>query len=548
MTLPNPAVGGDKDAWGTKLNAKLTDHETRLGEVETLDPGSALDVAVAAKIPSFVVNRSFGDNSTDATAHIQSIIDLATALGGKITLPEGVFQVGALTVPHDGTYIEGAGAGYLLGSDSGATILRAKPGFTGDILTFTGSYCGLRGVTIDGNNTAANGLHLYGNARSYYSDLYIRDCAKGIMVEQNASAVTAHANKYSNISILGCSAYGAHFSTGSFDSEINNLWIGSCAVGMRVESGENSFVTLHVWGSTANGVEIRGSNNRITNAYIESNGANGLDILNSSDNAIVGCELYANITDGAQINGTSVRNRFIGTVGRANGQSGFRLVAGDYNIFNGCTAVGNASNNQLYGIRLLSGTKNIVSGCVARTATHTTAGFVNTATGTIVIGSVLNAGDTVERFLWDASKLRNRSGSAAVTFVGSGDNGRAEVWAMDSAVSEAIGASEIVPTSWSKIRVVAYWTNAGAGTGDVRWQIVTTRAAVGADITANSINGAATTATAGVTGIVISTDLGTIDVAPGELLKVHLRRLGADAADTLGNDAGVLMLALERVA
>lgn len=40
MVLPNPAVGGDKDAWGTKLNAKLDDHETRIGVAQRVNPGN----------------------------------------------------------------------------------------------------------------------------------------------------------------------------------------------------------------------------------------------------------------------------------------------------------------------------------------------------------------------------------------------------------------------------------------------------------------------------------------------------------------------------
>ncbi len=136
--------------------------------------------------------------------------------------------------------------------------------------------------------------------------------------------------------------------------------------------------------------------------------------------------------------------------------------------------------------------------------------------------------------------------AASATYGLLGSNTRYAGWSFDQTTTEAITLPAfVVPQDYvSGALFVLGWVNAGAGTGDVRWQML-----VSGYVAANDLNGAVEanttmTATAGAQNLL---SLTTHTVAPttaaGEVMLIQVVRVGADGLDTLTNDAGLVSLA-----
>ena len=119
-------------------------------------------------------------------------------------------------------------------------------------------------------------------------------------------------------------------------------------------------------------------------------------------------------------------------------------------------------------------------------------------------------------------------------------------WALDSASNEGVGFNFVPPPHWATYDIIAWWTNDGAGSGDVRWSIALGSYA-DAENTAAGASQFSVTATAGLDNVTVKTTLttGFTDVA-GEIVIANIYRLGANAADTLGNDCALLGIELVR--
>ena len=98
------------------------------------------------------------------------------------------------------------------------------------------------------------------------------------------------------------------------------------------------------------------------------------------------------------------------------------------------------------------------------------------------------------------------------------------------------------------MHVDMYWTNAGAGSGDVVWSGLRQERADGEDLTAGDITMFAnTTVTAPAQNVLKVTRIGTsITLTASDFHGFYVTRLGANAADTLGNDCTFLGLLLTR--
>lgn len=118
---------------------------------------------------------------------------------------------------------------------------------------------------------------------------------------------------------------------------------------------------------------------------------------------------------------------------------------------------------------------------------------------------------------------------------------RGNCWAMDSASTEEIAATVPAPLRARSVSAELVYTNLGAGSGNVRWDLTLSCIAVGGN------------------GAVASSQENFVDTAPAQnytkalqfygsnriqtdvdMISIRVRRMGADAADTLANDAGVL--------
>ncbi|WP_416954507.1 hypothetical protein ACNKF0_19685 [Nocardioides sp. T5] len=117
---------------------------------------------------------------------------------------------------------------------------------------------------------------------------------------------------------------------------------------------------------------------------------------------------------------------------------------------------------------------------------------------------------------------------------------------LDSAASEIVAATIELPRSWNNYAIDAVWTNVGAWAGNVVLRCDNATRGTGETI-ATPGSAVPVTAAAGAAGVIMTTTL--IASAPnttGELLVLGVVRAGADAADTLANDIGLLGLRLRR--
>lgn len=151
------------------------------------------------------------------------------------------------------------------------------------------------------------------------------------------------------------------------------------------------------------------------------------------------------------------------------------------------------------------------------------------------------------RFTVAAPNLYPSFGSPSQSLVSS----RWPVWLMDASSVEGVATSLSFPTNWHKANIILWWANAGAGTGDVVWA-----ATYNALPTNSTMDGTGETsagnvaATAGASGIIKKTTLASsVQVSSSDFLW-HLRvnRIANNAADTLGNDAAIVAITIERAA
>lgn len=124
------------------------------------------------------------------------------------------------------------------------------------------------------------------------------------------------------------------------------------------------------------------------------------------------------------------------------------------------------------------------------------------------------------------------------------------VMLFDASASETAVTTLFIPPGCQTVAVDLYWTNAGAGSGDVLWTLQQYRGYTdGASLTTND-GGPATSAltTAPAKDTLKVTTLKT-GVTPGttRLMRLSLNRSGPDASDTLGNDAAAIALVVRRV-
>lgn len=144
-----------------------------------------------------------------------------------------------------------------------------------------------------------------------------------------------------------------------------------------------------------------------------------------------------------------------------------------------------------------------------------------------------------------APDLHTQTGVPSLLMVGGANNGTPG-WLMDAATHEAVAGSMVVPEGWATVNVVLLWANAGGGAGDVVWRSDLLMLTVGSTLNAGGA-GPNVTATAGTQDILMSTTLRSgFAVTAGGIFHVDVMRLGADAADTLANDAGIIGLLIQR--
>lgn len=128
------------------------------------------------------------------------------------------------------------------------------------------------------------------------------------------------------------------------------------------------------------------------------------------------------------------------------------------------------------------------------------------------------------------------------------------VVAFDAATQEGVAFSGIMPPNYAggNLNVKIYWTGQTATTGNTKWGATfEDLAAQDQDADGYATEQTATTAAPGTSGVMAVTTItcaagsaGTDSLAAGDLFRLRLQRIAADAADTMANDAQVQLVAV----
>jgi hypothetical protein len=117
---------------------------------------------------------------------------------------------------------------------------------------------------------------------------------------------------------------------------------------------------------------------------------------------------------------------------------------------------------------------------------------------------------------------------------------------LDASSVEVVAATTLVPPGWATFDLYYWWSNAGAGSGDVRWRIASMSFADAATTESGDIDNSYTVTAPAQYVAKRSTGATGVSVTAGNIRRVTVMRLANDAADTLGNDAGLIGLELVR--
>ena len=152
---------------------------------------------------------------------------------------------------------------------------------------------------------------------------------------------------------------------------------------------------------------------------------------------------------------------------------------------------------------------------------------------------------TSEQFIIGANAFASSAGAPTLSRAGS----RFPAWLLDSASTEQVNCTAFIPAGWRRFQVDMLWSNLGPGSGDVRWSLGYSVRTAGDLLTAGDVFFTTSTDTAPAQDVLAIKTWTSSAVTTGSgVYHFRLSRLGADAADTLGNDATFLGLRLRRAA
>lgn len=116
---------------------------------------------------------------------------------------------------------------------------------------------------------------------------------------------------------------------------------------------------------------------------------------------------------------------------------------------------------------------------------------------------------------------------------------RPSLWKFDSSSSEYIEAAIFIPRPWTSVDVDVYWTNLGAGSGQVEWELNMLGVGDGDDMNTFPTAQATINPTAPAQYVTEVTELAAaVAVTPGDLQYIRFRR-DPSGTDDLANDAGM---------
>jgi hypothetical protein len=188
-------------------------------------------------------------------------------------------------------------------------------------------------------------------------------------------------------------------------------------------------------------------------------------------------------------------------------------------------------------------------------ASGSTVDHVLTATDIREANEFINGGASAayqpladQRIHVPASLMVASFGAPSLVGIGSSGDKAAVAWLLDAATHENVSAQTVIPAGWATVNVNFYWTNAGAGAGDVQWSLRVEGAFGHGDTLGSALSAPFTGASvAPAQNVVKGEQFATgLPVTPGKMFGLLMQRDGGNAADTLGNDAALIAVEIRR--
>jgi hypothetical protein len=194
-----PTVGGDAGNWGTILNEYLTVSHNADGTIKIPTGRTATKVVKASNASSSWNNQAdYTCDGTGDNVEIQAALDALPAIGGRVVLSEGTFNITAAiqTPRHVSIVGQGRQGTKLVASTSGINIIEMH----GTPPNIMDRWNMLTGLVLDGNNLECTGLSL---------DL-------------------ADMGHFRNLRIVNVDGYGIRLGPGAWDNHFVNVDILKC--------------------------------------------------------------------------------------------------------------------------------------------------------------------------------------------------------------------------------------------------------------------------------------------------------------------------------
>jgi hypothetical protein len=375
--------------------------------------GAATFVVAASDASDRVKNQA--DYVADGTAddvEIQAAIDALPAAGGKIVLSEGTFNIATAIKYESYVTIQGQGYGW---QGNGATILKPSADVnifdnTDDETKYAPAFIGF---TINGdgpNRTTGVGIRLWRVRWGLVRDVQIyRTKDNGIFIDDDntePSESRGVENRIENVMLYQTGGDSIDLeANGSSDNLFHNVTIReSQAHGLRIDTGGNHFVNVHIYSSgntawedngvTGHGIIMLGDQNLFHACQSESNQLAGISLDGGANrNVILGCTFFNNNREGGAtrygvdvVNGTynTISSNWFHDSQGTPTQSGLRFQAnGNNNLAEGNTfetlatspatvnsGTGNLVRDNKGHVTESSGTSTIPSAATSTTVTH----------------------------------------------------------------------------------------------------------------------------------------------------------------------------------
>lgn len=456
-----------------------------------------------------------------------------------VATTKAAIQIGDGTNPASNWHVRDVRVDRLSGSLKFATGIKGAGAFSGSIDGCLVDSCSSYGIWLDDitsyppnairvtNCNVANAATADIRVESSNGGVYIAGTTvqgtspKGIWLVSCVDVVL-DGNYYEN---GGASSVGVDMDACTSVNVLGGHWESSTLTTMDIDS---SCAEINIWGvnftgSTAHLVNNTGSTVRAYGGSFDSSKCTGVSPSSGRFEPHGVRDTYASAPGGQ--NNPHTRLKSLGILGLTGATAASRYV--------GATASGAPG----------SGTFAVGDFVIDQTGVV----YVCTVAGTP--GTWLQAGKTLNDAAYRVpnewlrvSDFEIASGTPAVTT--SNNN---PCWAFDAASEERVNTTFFQPQAWATFDVDLWWTNLGAGAGDVRWQLQSATL-VDTGTTASPGIVATSNVTAPAQNVAKVTSLATGLTMPtgNQLMILRVLRIAADAGDTLANDAGMFGLRLKR--